>query len=90
MQKETCSLYGKVHSVGPTISIDRDKKRPFKKRIVGVETEDQQLVFFESRNNLNQPLKIGSSVEVHYYFAGSIKGDKNYNNIIASDIYIDE
>lgn len=88
MPKETSTMYGRVHSTGPIISIDRENKKPFRKRIIGVESEDQQLVFFESRNNLDAPLKIGTEIEVEYYFAGSIKGDKQYNNIIAANIYV--
>lgn len=90
MQKSTAILCGSVQSVGPVITISRENKRPFEKRIIGIETEDQQLVFFESRNNLRESLPVGTKVEVEYYFAGSIKGDKSYNNIIASNIYLNE
>lgn len=90
MQKEKNIIYGKIHNVGPIISVNRSEKKPLKKRIVSVETQDQQLIFFESRNNLNRNLEIGTFVKVEYYFAGSIKGDRNYNNIIASNICTNE
>lgn len=86
MNKKTVIFYGEVVSVGDIMNIDRKGKRPLKKRIVGVKSDDQQLVYFEQREKLDEKLELNQPVSVHYYFAGSSKGEKNYNNIIAIDI----
>lgn len=88
MQKETSTISGEVYSVSEVISIERNNKKPINKRTIGVKTEDQQLVFFESRINLKQHLPEGTKVVVDYYFAGSIKGERSYNNIIAENIWV--
>lgn len=88
--KNTFTICGRIHSVTPVVVITRENKAPFSKRIVGVKTEDQQLVFFESRTALQKDLPIDTSVVVDYYFAGSIKGTMNYNNIIATNIKVHE
>lgn len=86
MQRETSSFDGKIECVGEVNTIERKEKKPFKKRIIGVKKEDGQLAFFESRKDLDKDLPIGSDVTVHYYFAGSIKGEKWYNNAIINHI----
>lgn len=88
MTRETSSFDGKIESVGQINTIDRKEKKPFRKRIIGIKKEDGQVAFFESRKDLDKDLPIGSDVTVHYYFAGSVKGDKQYNNVIINHIQI--
>lgn len=84
MNKETTSFSGTIHSVGQVNTIDRKDKKPFRKRIIGIRKADGQIGFFESRKDLEREIPIGTKVTIHYYFAGSIKEDKQYNNLIIS------
>jgi|694.fasta_scaffold00217_81 hypothetical protein len=88
--RKTYSLEGKIIAVTNAIQIERRDGNPFNKRTIGVETNEKQIVFFESRIDLDTQWKIGEKVSVQYYFAGSIKGEKVYNNIIASKIIPNE
>ncbi|ALN97177.1 single strand DNA binding protein [Flavobacterium phage Fpv1] len=84
--RKTYNLEGKVIISTDVVQIERRDGNPFSKRTIGVETNEKQVVFFESRVDLDNEWQIGEQVKVQYYFAGSIKGDKIYNNIIASKI----
>lgn len=84
--RKTYNLEGKVIISTDVVQIERKDGNPFSKRTIGVETNEKQIVFFESRVNLDNEWEIGEQVKVQYYFAGSVKGDKIYNNIIASKI----
>lgn len=84
MNKETTSFSGTIHSVSPVATIDRKDKKPFRKRIIGIKKTDGQVGFFESRKDLEKDLLIDTPVTIHYYFAGSVKDEKCYNNLIIS------
>lgn len=84
--RKTYNLEGKVIISTDIMQIKRKDGNPFCKRTIGVETNEKQVVFFESRIDLDTNWEIGEQVLVQYYFAGSVKGDKIYNNIIASKI----
>ena len=84
--RETNSFDGVIEHVGDINTIDRKEKKPFTKRLIGVKKEDGQLAFFELRKDLDKELPIGTKITVHYYFAGSVKGDKWYNNAIIKDM----
>lgn len=84
MNKETSSFSGVILSVSEVATIDRKDKKPFRKRLIGIKKEDGQVGYFESRKELEKELPAGMKVTVHYYFAGSSKNDKCYNNVIIS------
>ena len=84
--RKTYNLEGEVIISTDVVQIERKGGNPFTKRTIGIETNEKQVVFFESRVDLDTKWQIGKQVKVQYYFAGSIKGDKIYNNIIASKI----
>ena len=88
MNKETDSFEGTIQCVGEISTIQRKDKKPFDKRLIGVQKDDGQLAFFESRKQLDMELPIGTRVVMHYYWAGSIKNEKMYNNIIVTHIQI--
>jgi hypothetical protein len=81
MLKNTSLFGGKVLSVGPITVIEKGS-RNFKRRLLGVISEDNQVIYFEVRKGLNDMPELGKEIVVEYYFAGSCKGDKVYNNII--------
>lgn len=86
MTRETTSFDGKIECVGEINTIERKEKKPFRKRIIGVRKDDGQLAFFESRKDLDNEIPVGSLVTIHYYFAGSVKNEKWYNNAIINHI----
>lgn len=77
---------GEIITIGDVFVLERNERPSINKRTIGVKGYGQQVVYFEHRNTLNENIKIGSLVRVAFYFAGSQKGDKNYNNIIAHTI----
>lgn len=83
-------LEGKITIVTESVTIERKDGNPFNKRTIGVVTDEKQVVFFESRKDLNVQWQIGDKVKINYYFAGSFKADKIYNNVIASKIISNE
>lgn len=89
MLKKTCYFEGEVISMGEIISIQKGNKE-FKRRLLGVISEDNQVIYFEARKTLNGLPDIGKKVKVEYYFAGSCKGDKVYNNIVILNIELNE
>jgi len=84
--RKTYVLEGKIITLTDVIQIERKNGNPFSKRTIGVETNEKQIVFFESRIDLDTEWQIGEQIKVEYYFTGSIKGDKVYNNVVASKI----
>ena len=58
---------------------------------IGLITEDNQKLFCEIRSNNFDKVKfmrVKHNVKVSFYFAGSEKNGKHYNNIIVSDINV--
>lgn len=88
MQKNLSKISGKVISVSEPIFIERKEKNSFTKVTVGVSTKDQQTIFFELRETLPLMPEVNDNVIVSFYFAGSTKGEKVYNNIIATNFVI--
>lgn len=87
MAKVTDTFTGKIHCIGEIISVQRKDKQTFDKRTIGVQKEDGQIGFFEMRKNLEaENIQVGLDVTVHYYWAGSIKDKKWYNNIVITHI----
>lgn len=87
MKKNLMSMTGKVISVGAVVSIEK-KHKTYSRRLIGVQSEDEQVVFFEQRKDFDVDYSAGMPVKVDYYFCGSMKGDKVYNNIIATSISV--
>ena len=90
MDRKYFQLEGRISLVTESSEIKKKNGKTFSKRTINVETEDQQVVFFESRINLEIDWEIGKKVKVLYYFCGSIKGDKMYNNVVAANITSNE
>lgn len=90
MKKKCNVAEGEIFSVSDPIKIKRQQKAPFTKITLGLVTEDGQKIFFEVREMVSgwSDLKVGQPASVEYYFTGSIKGDKVYNNVIAKSITI--
>ena len=88
MKKNLNVIKGEITDISSIITIERQQKSSFRKVTVGVMTEDGQLIFFEVRDVVKgwDAIKVGEQVSISYYFAGSIKDDKLYNNIIAKFI----
>lgn len=90
MKKRCNVVEGEIISVSKPIKIERQQKASFTKVTMGLRTDDGQIIFFEVRDILSgwDILKLGETATVEYYFAGSTRGDKVYNNIIAKSINV--
>lgn len=88
MNKNLSIIEGEIISVSAPLHIERREKPSFVKVTMGLRTSDGQIIFFEVRESVIsfEQLLSGGTASVEYYFAGSIKGDKKYNNIIAKHI----
>jgi len=91
MQKNYTTFTGNIHSLTDTISIKRASKKDFFKRIIGLKTEDNQLMFIEARNSklaLLENVSLNDYVTVEVSFEGSEKNDKQYNNIFLYNLKV--
>ena len=80
---------GKLSHIGPIEDFPGRKGQTFQKRVLGLDTEDGHIMFFQVRpKNFEQVqfFRVGMDVKVGVYFAGSEKEDKKYNNIIGEEI----
>jgi len=81
---------GKVIHIGEPVTIERPNKTPFRKSTIGVEKADGQIAFFENRKRIKVELNEGDLVTIYFRWAGSIKGDRMFNNIVISKIEINK
>lgn len=86
MDRNTVQFQGTIDYIGEIVTVKRENKKALSKRTVGVISDDNQRVFFEYRDKLDRNIGVGDAVKVDYYFSGSAKNDKLYNNIIAVGI----
>lgn len=84
-------LQGTVTEIGDMVQIRRTTKPDIYKKILAVETMDNQKVYMEIRNTGIKELERegideGSLVEIEYLFEGSEKDGKKYNNVVIKNI----
>ena len=84
-------LKGTVTEIGDMVQIRRTTKPDIYKKILAVETMDNQKVYMEIRNTGIKELERegideGSLVEIEYLFEGSEKDGKKYNNVVIKNI----
>ena len=86
-------LTAKVIIIDDLVQIRRTTKPDMYKRVIGLETEDNQVLYPELRNTAlkmldREGVEVGSIVEVTYKFHGSEKDGKRYNNILIQNIKV--
>ena len=89
MIKKTATIVGKVITKSEVVTIPRANKDDLLKQSIGIETDDGQKVFFEVKPNHFEKVKfirMGMEISVSYFFSGSEKNGKQYNNIWISEI----
>ena len=91
IEKDFLKLRGVVKHITERTVIKRKTNKDLIKRVLTIETFDQQVLFPELRNNklklLEQELIAeGSQVEIEFSFEGSEKNGKRYNNIYLHSI----
>lgn len=84
-------LQGTVTEIGDMVQIRRTTKPDIYKKILAVETMDNQKVYMEIRNTgikelEREGIEEGSLVEIEYLFEGSEKDGKKYNNVVIKNI----
>ena len=84
-------LQGTVTEIGDMVQIRRTTKPDIYKKILAVETMDNQKVYMEIRNTGikelgREGIEEGSLVEIEYLFEGSEKDGKKYNNVVIKNI----
>lgn len=83
--KKTQTLRVQLSELGELQVFSRRGRPDFSKRMVDAVTADGQKLYGEVRNSMIPVLnhfKVGDIVEIDYFFAGSEKDGKKYNNII--------
>jgi hypothetical protein len=90
-EKNYFDLKGTVHEVGELVHIKREGIPDLYKRVLTIETPDNQTLYAEVRNAKLKELEVegirqGSTVAIEFLFQGSEKGDKKYNNIYVHSI----
>lgn len=91
MDKQNFELIANVVSIGNVETFERMGKTPLSKRNIALETEDGQKLFCEIRPSnfeVAEYIRSGHKIKVSYIFAGSSKGDRQYNNIIITKLEI--
>jgi hypothetical protein len=89
MLKQTQKAQVQITEIGELQVFSRKNKMDYSKRMLEMETADKQRIFGEVRNSLIPVLRHvspGDIVEIDYFFAGSEKDGKKYNNIIVVNI----
>lgn len=84
-------LQGVVTEIGGITQIRRTTKPDIYKKVISLETDDNQKVYMEIRNTgikeiEREGIETGSLVEVEYLFEGSEKDGKKYNNVVIKTI----
>lgn len=90
MRKQLIAITGEVFSISKPLHVERLKKASFTKKTLGIVTKDQQKVFFELREPFLEELEVGDNTTIEFYFAGSTKGEKSYNNLIVANAVVHE
>lgn len=91
MVNKRFSLTAKVTEIGDLIQIRRTTKPDMFKKVITLETEDNQILYPEIRNTglkilEREGITIGDTVDIEYTFQGAEKDGKKYNNILIQSI----
>lgn len=91
MRKDYLKIKGVVTEIGELVHIQRTGIPDLYKRVLTVETADEQILYPEVRNSKIKMLESEgideqSIVEIEFSFEGSEKNGKRYNNIYVNNI----
>ena len=89
MRKDYLKIKGVITEIGELVHIQREGIPDLYKRVLTVETNDEQVLYPEVRNGklkMLDSLYENSVVEIEFSFEGSEKNGKRYNNIYVNNI----
>jgi hypothetical protein len=90
MRKDYLKIKGMVTEIGDLVHIKREGIPDLYKKVLTVQTVDEQILYPEVRNGklkqLDGIIEEGNIVEIEFSFEGSEKNDKRYNNIYVNNI----
>lgn len=89
MKKEYLKIKGVITEIGELVHIQRNGIPDLYKRVLTVETIDEQVLYPELRNGKLQLLDNideGCVVNIEFSFEGSEKNNKRYNNIYINNL----
>jgi len=89
MRKDYLKIKGVVTEIGELVHIQRTGIPDLYKRVLTIETIDEQVLYPEVRNGklkMLDDIYENSTVEIEFSFEGSEKNDKRYNNIYINTI----
>lgn len=89
MKKEYLKIKGVITEIGKLVHIERNGIPDLYKRVLTVETIDEQVLYPELRNGklqLLENIEENCIVEIEFSFEGSEKNDKRYNNIYINNL----
>ena len=84
MKKEYLKIKGVITEIGELVHIQREGIPDLYKKVLTLETIDEQVLYPEVRNaklKLLDNMYENSTVEIEFSFEGSEKNGKRYNNI---------
>mgnify|MGYP003408279836 CR=1 FL=1 len=89
MKKEYLKIKGVITEIGELVHIQREGIPDLYKKVLTIETIDEQVLYPEVRNaklKLLENMYENSTVEIEFSFEGSEKNGKRYNNIYINNI----
>lgn len=89
MKKEYLKIKGVITEIGELVHIQREGIPDLYKKVLTIETIDEQVLYPEVRNaklKLLDNMYENSTVEIEFSFEGSEKNGKRYNNIYINNI----
>jgi hemerythrin superfamily protein len=89
MKKEYLKIKGVITEIGELVHIQRERIPDLYKKVLTLETIDEQVLYPEVRNaklKLLENVYENSTVEIEFSFEGSEKNGKRYNNIYINNI----
>jgi hypothetical protein len=89
MKKEYLKIKGVITEIGELVHIQREGIPDLYKKVLTLETIDEQVLYPEVRNaklKLLENVYENSTVEIEFSFEGSEKNGKRYNNIYINNI----
>ncbi len=89
MKKEYLKIKGVITEIGELVHIQREGIPDLYKKVLTIETIDEQILYPEVRNaklKLLDNMYENSTVEIEFSFEGSEKNGKRYNNIYINNI----
>lgn len=89
MKKEYLKIKGVITEIGELVHIQREGIPDLYKKVLTIETIDEQILYPEVRNaklKLLENMYENSTVEIEFSFEGSEKNGKRYNNIYINNI----